>query len=389
MVIDPRMLKTYMNSSVVGDHRQCANCSYDLFGLKRDGVCPECGTEIGLPSGLPRGPVETEDVQPEREDRTGKPLYEAPAPTAKKWYYGWFDPRPTAALMELDPRDMRRMIMATGSIAIGIAIVAGAGLGIFSLRLMLKMNSSMDGQVPVAFMFTSAAGGVLWMLGLAGIVWPRRGKITPRFRRRMLGELGATSVGKWKSAFDQHLRWVGEWWPLPLRVGVVLAQAMLPIAAVVSAIIIQRDGFDRELLKSSNGSALCMWLWTLASLAMAPACILLMDFARSAKDDNACNKLQLAAFGVVVGLAIEFGAPWIGEHGGGPVGLLLFPIMFIGMIVLPLSSCYLVVACWGLFSTARWAPKNKLEMEQKEAAKMQRDIDKGKKDEEHAWRMGY
>jgi hypothetical protein len=152
---------------------------------------------------------------------------------------------------------------------------------------------------------------------------------------------------------------------------------------------IQRDGFDRQLLNSSTGSALCLWLWTLASLAMAPACILLMDFARSAKDDGACNKLQLAAFGVFVGLAIEFGAPWLGENGGGPIGLLLFPLIFAGLIVLPLSAAYLVVACWGLFSTARWAPRNKLEMEQKEAAKMQRDIDKGKKDEEHAWRMGY
>ncbi len=389
MVIDPRMLKSYLNASAVADHRQCSNCNYDLVGLRRDGVCPECGTEIGLRSGPPRTPMEAAEHEIEKSQPNGKPLYEAPASRGKKWYYGWFDPRPTATLMELDPRDMRRMILATGFLAIGIAVVAFAGLGIFAFRLMLILNDAMNAQVPIALMFAATAGGFLWMFGLAGIVWPRRGKITPRFRRRMLGELGATSVSTWTSAFDQKMRWVGEWWPLPLRVGVVLVQAMLPIAALVSAAVIQRDGFERQLLNSSVGSAMCMWLWALASLAIAPACILLMDFARSAKDDRAYNKLQLAAFGVLVGLAIEFGAPWIGEHGGGPVGLLLFPIMFIGLLVLPLSSAYLVVACWGLFSTARWAPKNKLEMEQKEAAKMQRDIDKGKKDEEHAWRMGY
>ena len=389
MVIDPRMLKSYLNASVVADHRQCFNCGYDLFGLRRDGVCPECGTEIGLRSGPPRTPVEAAEVEFESRQPNGKPLYEAPAPTAKKWYYGWFDPRPTATLMELDPRDMRRMVLATGLLAIGITVLAAAGLGIYSCRIMLMFNESMDGQVPVALMLAAAAGGLLWMFGLAAVVWPRRGKITPRFRRRMLGELGAISVATRKSAYDQNLRWVCEWWPLPLRVGVVLFQATLPIAALASAAIIHQHGFERQLLKSSAGSALCMWLWILASLALAFACIVLMDFGRSAKDDHACSKVQRAAIGVFVGLAIEFGAPWMAEQGGGPIGLLLFPVMVIGLLVLPVSAGYLVVACWGLFSTARWAPKNKLEMEQKEAAKMQRDIDKGKKDEEHAWRMGY
>ncbi|MBX3359488.1 MAG: hypothetical protein KF745_13795 [Phycisphaeraceae bacterium] len=34
-------------SGVVGDHRGCVRCGYDVFGLAAEGRCPECGLEVG------------------------------------------------------------------------------------------------------------------------------------------------------------------------------------------------------------------------------------------------------------------------------------------------------------------------------------------------------
>lgn len=374
MVIDPRMLKPVRNTLVVSDHTECHSCGYDLFGLQRDGVCPECG-----------GPL---------ANIAGK-LYRAPAPTMKRWYWGWFDPRPTASLMELDTRDMRRMVWATALVAIGILLIAGGALGVSICRIMpsvsaaFKSGTNVDVDTAALMMVVSAVGGVLWMMGLIGILLPRIGRITPRYRRKVLGDLGATSLGGSKSAYDSSLRWVGEWWPLPVRLGVLGVQIMFPLAAMASAATLQGPGYFLGVVPPSVQPALCIGLWVSASLALAPACVLLMDFASSAKHGGARRRLQFASFGVFVGLVFSFGIPQVMQNIGGVFVIILFPMTLIGWFLLPCVVFQLVVACWGLFGASLWAPWNKRDMEQREAAKTKRDIDKGKKDEEHAWRMGY
>jgi hypothetical protein len=366
MVIDPRTLKGTHSGIKISDHKLCVHCGYDLFGIDRTGVCPECGTPA-----------------------SGNLYDDSKKTTPVRWLERFVDPRPTASIMELDLRDMRRMGWATGLVAAGATVLVSGCLGLFIMRTMIRVTQEMDPTLPASMMFLAAIGGLLWMAGISGIIWPRRGKITPRVRRRPLGDVGATSATKFKSQFDQNLRWVGEWWPMPVKLITLGAQSLLPIAAMTTAAMFLTYGFERYTKAPDSMVIACMWLWVLALLAQGFACLLLIDLARSCNDDSAGGKLNIAAFGGFVGILIDFASPWLQGTLGGWSGVPMMLLNFLPLLLLPLSTVLLVAATWSLFSTARWAPRNKLEMEEKERAKQQRQIERGQADAEHTWKMGY
>ena len=359
MVIDPRELRTPARprGATITDDRACPKCRYALKGLDHRGICPECGT-----------PIRSAGDSDEFRD------------------WSLFKLSPTAKLMDLDLRDMRRTANALGLMSIGMAGVNLSMLALYGLRLTQVTLQSIPATTPAAVLTLGALCGVIWMIGLAVLLWPRAGRIEPADKRLPLGAMGATkAASKISKQSGSGLMAVGEAWPIWLRGAAVLAQLCVPGAVIATIYAVLANDFNVN--KTGLPALIAQGAWLVAFAAMVPAIVLVIDLSRSASDDPSLGRFLSGAWGMVIGAIVYMLATHSVPNVRGFSGLFGMLVGFVALILLPLSGMF-VVGLFSLWSTCRWAPHNKIEAAERQAEKIRRDIERGNQDAAAAYFRG-
>jgi len=384
LVIDARESQHAAAMATEREHRKCRQCEFDLIGLPRNGVCPECGTELLHEIYGDNGRnVATDSVPTSIRKRL------------TRWTNLMVDPRPTCNIMELDVRDMRRLASALGVLTLGFLLYSSGLAVVGYLRGVFRFTFQPSVQGVAEAMLVSAFGSLLVLIGMMMLARKRIGPITPRYRRAALGALGATGDGgggaggprALKSQFVQNLRWVGEWTPWPVRMLIVALQIVPIIACALGAYyFFCLPGFPSRAADVRVYMELAFFV---AGLVQVAACLWLMEVARASGDNSALSKFRAAAFGILICTVWLLGSSIFTAMVGGFPVVIPFRRAYITIILTAVTGFCLIVALFSLWNAARWAPRNKTKHEQREAEKNRRDIERGEVDADLASRMGY
>lgn len=350
MVIDPRELDLRSRpprvDDVILDDQPCKRCGYNLRGLARWSVCPECGLAID-----PRAAAEG----------ITKPRPEAPAPLRN---------HVLVSSDELSRGTKRRLAVGLTIAACGATLLAGP-MALAWVLLTLRSQAWTDAslaatEATIGWLAGTMAlpGSVLWSLGVL-IVTP--GKPPPP---RSKAEASAAAERLSGLMSDRP-----AWWPACVRV----ASAMWVWPIVCVALGVMQGGV------SAGGASLHVAGLVgvvVASLATAVVCVHLREVALLFNDDFAVQRCEQSTFllpVLILVIALMLFVPNMFTPTIGPVtsilGLLqgLFLLMlFVVLVLWPVSR--LLAGLWAVASTAKWSITNDQGAEAAEARFVARSL---------------